>query len=47
MPVPAGEYGEMSILVSADTASRWIFYGSTINNSTLESQTTIGTAADN
>jgi photosystem II stability/assembly factor-like uncharacterized protein len=42
VPVPSGDYGPLSLAVFADTSTRWLFYGSTINNITEEAQTTVG-----
>ena len=41
--VPNGDYGALSITVSADAASRWVFYGSSINRTTGEAHMSLGT----
>jgi photosystem II stability/assembly factor-like uncharacterized protein len=42
--VPDADYGSLSLEVFADAeTARWMFYGSTINNSTSEAHTTVGT----
>jgi len=43
----ADDYGHLDLAVFADASSRWILYGSTINNSTQEAHTTIGAPGDN
>jgi photosystem II stability/assembly factor-like uncharacterized protein len=48
VPIAAADgYGHLDLAVFADAPSRWIFYGSTINNSTQEAHTTIGAPGDN
>jgi photosystem II stability/assembly factor-like uncharacterized protein len=41
-PLPESNYGTLSIVAFADTATKWLFYASTIERSTGEAQTTLG-----
>jgi hypothetical protein len=41
-PIPNADYGALSLVVFADTSTRWLFYGSTIDNTTGEARTTVG-----
>jgi photosystem II stability/assembly factor-like uncharacterized protein len=41
--VPPGDYGTLSLVVFADTSTRWTFYGSSIDNVTGEARTSVGT----
>jgi hypothetical protein len=41
--VPSGDYGALSLVGFADTSTRWLFYGSTIDNVTGEARTTVAT----
>jgi hypothetical protein len=41
-PLPASDYGTLSIVALADTATKWLFYGSTIERNSGEAQTTVG-----
>ncbi|HLJ75494.1 MAG TPA: hypothetical protein VKU62_12960, partial [Thermoanaerobaculia bacterium] len=45
-PAPDGDYGNLSVVTTADTAARWLSYASTINNTTGEARTSIGNAKD-
>ena len=47
VPITAGDYGHLDLVAFADASSRWVFYGSTINNSTLEAHTILGAPSDN
>jgi photosystem II stability/assembly factor-like uncharacterized protein len=47
VPITATDYGHLDLVVFADRSSRWVFYGSTINNSTLEAHTILGAPSDN
>lgn len=41
-PIPIADYGNLSVTATSDTPTRWVLYGSTIENAISAATTTIG-----